>query len=75
MFGLLQQRTSSVEDDIDFIQWNFSDKPRPDPSGSGRVVPDPSTTVTLPGLAGLGKMQIEEPSLPAVKDLRGKYFT
>jgi hypothetical protein len=58
----------AIEDDTDFIHWTFSTETSQNQAETGSQNP----TVELKGLKSFGKEIKPEPSLPNVKDLRGK---
>lgn len=69
-----KDRTSVVEDDVNFVQWSFSEQSMSLNNTTNPQQlsgPSISNTLTLPGLSDLGKVKLEEPPLPTVKDLRG----
>ena len=76
MIYFIQDRTSVVEDDANFVQWSFSEQSMSlnnTANPQQLFGPSVTNTLTLPGLSDLGKVKLEEPPLPTVKDLRGKY--
>ena len=61
---------------MNFVQWSFSEQSMSlNNTANPQQLSGPSVSniLTLPGLSDLGKVKLEEPPLPTVKDLRGQY--
>ena len=63
-----------IEDDTDFIHWTFQTDNSMTSDNRHTETGSQNSTVELKGLKNFGKDLKPEPSLPDLRDLRGRYI-